>query len=458
MKRTRKWSFGSPTGAAVATALCLLMIAGGAVGARAQDDVGGGVTPLKMQDGVLYLSLEDAIAIALERNLSLVVERYRTSESELRLDESQGIYDINSRVDLSAFDESTPQASQLDGAEVRLTEGNAWNFGLSKLLPSGGTASVSWNNSRFETNSRFASINPSFSVGFDFSFVQPLLRNSGRETVETGIRVARNNVEISQENFELQVIGVLQQVEDAYWSLVEAKAQLEVAEESLALAEKLHEQNRVRVEVGTLAPLELVTSEAGIATRKEEIIRARALVGDSEDLLRQLLNLNEAEAWAATIEPQTDPEMTPLELDVEGAVATALERRPELRASRLGQENLAIDAMFRANQAKPALDLSLTYARSWSNWRLTAAIFRAQATKMTIRTLQPVHSMLDSNRRTELQSNLVFELSTPTHSSMQSISWKRVCRPTLMSQQTRRSGLLNSASRLARAKTAYATI
>ncbi|MFQ5350636.1 MAG: TolC family protein, partial [Thermoanaerobaculia bacterium] len=361
MRRTRTWRSINRSTRVVAIGLCLVTIVAMAVPAHAQETMEASGASLRLRDGVLSLTLEEAIGIALERNLSLVVERYRTSESDLRLDESLGIYDINTGIDLSAFDESSPQASQLDGAEVRMTEGSSWNFNLSKLVRSGGTASVIWNNSRFETNSLFASINPSFSVDFDLRFVQPLLRNAGKEVTESGIRVARNNVEISRENFELQVIGVLQLVEDAYWSLVEAQAQLEVAEESLSLAEKLHEQNRVRVDVGTLAPLELVTSEAGIATRKEEIIRARALVGDGEDLLRQLLNLNEAEVWAARITPETDPEMTPIALDVEGAVATALERRPELRASRLGQDNLAIDALFRTNQARPALDFALTY-------------------------------------------------------------------------------------------------
>ena len=346
---------------ALAIGLCLLTTIAAVTPAPAQEAMPAAATSLRLQDGVLTLTLEEAISIALERNLSLVVERYRFSESDLRLDESLGIYDINTRVDLTAFDESSPQASQLDGAEVRMTEGNSWNFNLSKLVSSGGVASATWNNSRFETNSLFASINPSFSVDFDLRFSQPLLRDFGKDVTESGIRVARNNIDISRENFELQVIGVLQLVEDAYWSLVESQAQLEVAEESLSLAEKLHEQNRVRVEVGTLAPLELVTSEAGIATRKEEIIRARALVGDGEDLLRQLLNLNEPAVWAASIAPETDPEMTPVELDIEGAVATALERRPELRASRLGQDNLAIDALFRANQVKPGLDLTVTY-------------------------------------------------------------------------------------------------
>ncbi len=370
MKETRTWRC-TQWNVAVALGLCLLTVAGAAAPARAQDEMARDVMTrdemtrsaagLRLQDGVLTLSLEEAIGIALERNLSLVVERYRRSESEFRLDESRGIYDINTRVDLSAFDETNPAASNLDGADIRASEGTSLNFNVSKLVPTGGTASVVWDNSRFKTNSTFALLNPSFNVDFDLRFVQPLMRNSGRETVESGIRVARNNIEISRENFELQVIGVLQLVADAYWSLIEAQAQLGVAEESLGLAEKLHDQNRVRVEVGTLAPLELVTSEAGIATRKEEIIRARALVGDTEDLLRQLLNLNEAEVWAASIAPETDPEMPPIKLDVEGAVETALERRAELRARRLGQDNLQIDALFRANQARPELNLALNY-------------------------------------------------------------------------------------------------
>jgi outer membrane protein len=375
MTTIRKWGTSSQPTRVGALGLCLLMLVASATPIVAQEMAPAAGTALQMQDGVLSLSLEDAISIALERNLSLVVERYRRDESELRLDESRGIYDINTRVDLGAFDESSPQASQLDGAAVQMTEGTRWNFNLGKLVPSGGTASITWNNSRFETNSQFALLNPSFTVDFDLSFVQPLLRNSGRNVVETGIRVARNDVEISRENFELQVIGVLQQVVDAYWSLVEAQAQLQVAEESLALAEKLHDQNRVRVEVGTLAPLELVTSEAGIATRKEEIIRARAQVGDAEDLLRQLLNLNRADVWAAAIAPETDPEMTPVALDVEQAVATALERRPELRASRLGQDNLAIDAMYRANQARPALDFAVTYGYNGLGGDLTSRDF-----------------------------------------------------------------------------------
>ncbi len=316
---------------------------------------------LRLAEGVLRLTLDEAIELALERNLALSVERYRRSESELRLDEALGIYDFQSGADISAFDETSPAASNLDGADVQQSEGVIWNFNLSRLVPTGGQASLDFNNRRIQTNSTFALLNPSFRTDFDLTFSQPLLRGRGRDTTESGIRIARNNIAISEESFELQVISVLQQVEEGYWNLVEAQAQLGVAKESLALAQKLHEQNKVRVEVGTLAPLELVQSEAGIATRQEEIIRAQGAVGDAEDRLRQLLNLNHPEAWAATIEAETEAEIQPIQLDVERAVVTALQRRPELRSLRRGQENLAITAALRRNQVLPQLNLSVTY-------------------------------------------------------------------------------------------------
>ena len=92
---------------------------------------------------------------------------------------------------------------------------------------------------------------------------------------------AHTNSAISREDFQSQVEGIIQQVSDTYWQLVEAREQLEVAEESLDLAKDLHEMNKIQVEVGTMAPLETVQSEAGVATREEDIIRRQAAVEDS---------------------------------------------------------------------------------------------------------------------------------------------------------------------------------
>ncbi len=362
---------GGRAGLAALTVLAVLSLAlAPAVASAASIEISsqvaeiGDVAGLTIEDSKLQLSLTEAVAIALERNLSLAVERYRQSESDLVVQQNFGIYDYNATVDLSAFDETSPTASNLEaglGNDIQQQEGQAWNLGLSRLLPSGGEASVNWNNSRFETNSLFATLNPSFRVDFDVSFRQPLLRDQGKLSTERGLRIARTNRDVSRENFEIQVTRTIQQVEDAYWSLVEALEQYVVAEESLALAQRLHEQNRIRVDVGTLAPLELVQSEAGVATRVEQIIRAEAAIGDSEDRLRQLLNLSGEGIWDLTIVPTTDPEMEPIKIAIDESIRTAISERPELRSKRRQQENLELEIDYFQNQKLPRLDLAVTY-------------------------------------------------------------------------------------------------
>ncbi len=316
---------------------------------------------LRVEDGKMLLTLEEAIELALERNLSLIVDRYRQDEADLGLRRSFGIYDFNATIDGFANDEASPAASNLDGADVQESQFQRLNLAVDRLVSFGGRGQVDWRNSRSDTNSLFATLNPAYRVDFDFSWSQPLLRDFGKKQTERNIRIARTNQEISRETFEAQVIAVIQLVEDAYWTLVEANASFDVAEESLRLAKQLHEQNRIRVEVGTLAPLELVQSQAGVATREEQVIRARGAIGDAEDRLRQLLNVVGDAYWSAKIVPETPAEMEPIELDLEAAMATALENRNNLRTKRLSQSDLERDIGYFRNQKLPRLDLNLTY-------------------------------------------------------------------------------------------------
>jgi outer membrane protein TolC len=318
-------------------------------------------TNLRIQDGDILLSIEEAIEIALERNLTLIVDRHRQDEADLSLRRTFGIYDVNTTINTFANEENAPAASNLDGANVQSSQFKRFDVSFDKLVALGGRGQLDINNSRLDTNSTFATLNPSFRVDFDLSWTQPLLRDFGRKATERNIRVARTNQAISRETFESQVIATVQLVEDAYWTLVEAIEQFRVAEESLRLAKQLHEQNRIRVDVGTLAPLELIQSEAGVAGRDEQIIRARGAIGDAEDRLRQLLNLQGDDLWSATIVPETDAEMEPIELDLETAIATALARRPDLRSKRISQGDLEQDVDYFRNQQLPRLDLGVTY-------------------------------------------------------------------------------------------------
>lgn len=315
----------------------------------------------RVQDGVLSLELEDAIAIALVNNLGLRVERFRRAQSLFRIDQNLGIYDLQLSAQTSASERSSPSATVLDGADIRASESQSFNFQLDQLTPYGGTVSLDWSNSRGQSNSSFSDVNPNFNIGLDVIFSQPLLRNFGRDATDFNLRVARSNSAMSLQNLELEVVNTLQDVENAYWAVVEAREQLKVAQESLDRARDLHNMNRIQVEVGTLAPLVLIGSEARVAEGEESIIRAQATVEDAADELRRLLNLTGDEYWAAELIPATEPQLEPLDVELEQAIATALEERPELQTQRLQLETLLLESQFNRNQALPRVDLQVRY-------------------------------------------------------------------------------------------------
>ncbi len=358
--------------AVVIAALCTVFIlpAVSAPPAEAQVQVGSTwitepVEPeLEIADGELLLDLDEAIAIALKNNLGLLVQRYQRAQSLFRIDQEYGIYDTVLGVTANVNNDSRPSASQLDGALVTENETITGNVELRKPVASGGEFSIDWQNSRSQSNSRFSDINPSLRSSLTFAFNQPLLRNRGRRITERNLAVARLNSDMSLDDLEVQVVDTVQTVANGYWALVEALEQLKVAEESLALAEELHEMNRIQIEVGTLAPLELVQSEAGIATREEEIIRVQAQIQDAADELRRLLNLDERSFWDLEIVPTTSPEISRVVIDLDASLGWALDRRAEIDRQELQIETLLIDSKFQRNQARPDLSLNVNYSRN----------------------------------------------------------------------------------------------
>jgi outer membrane protein TolC len=316
---------------------------------------------LRIENGEIHLTLEEAVYLALERNLGVRIQRYTRERAQLDIQRAMGIYDFNLLAGVSTGENEAPAASNLDGAEVQKTESTNLFVGGAQLLPSGGVASINFPNGEFETNSTFSLLNPSYTSDLDLSLTQPLLRGFGRSATEYGIEVAKVGGEISDALFEARLVSTVQQVSNAYWLLAAARSRLEVALESLSLAKELHENNRVRVDVGTLAPLELVQSEAGIATREEEIIQARGAIGDAEDLLFFFLNIEQGEAWSRSIVPDTQAMVEDADLNLESAIRTALDSRPELESQELQVRVLELDEAFFRQDTKPRLDLFARY-------------------------------------------------------------------------------------------------
>jgi outer membrane protein TolC len=314
--------------------------------------------PIAVKDGAVLLSVDEAVEIAMQRNLNLVVQRYVRDRAGLGILQALGFYDLNLNGELSATDQASATASTLQSGQ---SSSQTLNVGLSQAVVTGGVFSFGFNNTRSKNNSTFSVVNPAYNSGLNFTFDQPLLRNFGRFATEYNLLVAQNNSEQSRQQFELQVVTTIQSVINAYWNLVGARSQLVVAQESLGLAKELHSRNKIQVEVGTIAPLELVSSEANIATNEENIITAQAAVTNAEDALRQLLNLPPGELWQAEIRPTTDPVIEPVQVNLNDALASALASRAELRTQQLAILQSQLSQKFFRNQLKPSLDLRLDY-------------------------------------------------------------------------------------------------
>jgi outer membrane protein len=313
---------------------------------------------IETKDNKVQLSLDQAVEIALRHNLNLVIERYTRTQQRLTLFGALGIYDLGAIATGIANSNESPSFSLTQGTS---RNSQAFNFSFSQRVPTGGALSLGWTNNRFQDNSAAQRAGTVYSSGLSLGYDLPLLRGAGRLATERGILVARTNSEIGSREFERQVTLTIQQVENAYWNLVAARDQLSVAEQSLALARELHERNRIQVDVGTLAPLELVQSDAAIATREEGIISATAAVGNAEDQLRNLLNLPVGDLWQRPIEPTTRPETERIAINLDEAIRTAYAERPELRTQELQVDRAQVEALFAKNQLKPALDLQLGY-------------------------------------------------------------------------------------------------
>ena len=311
-----------------------------------------------VKDNVVELSLEQVVELALAQNLGIVIQRYNREQAALGVYQALGIYDLLGIADLQALNNKNATSSQFQASTVKQYVLSA---GVSQLLPYGGTVSITPNVSRVESNLQF--FNPTYGSGVTFGYNQPLLKNGSQLATEHQLLIARATSAISRQEFERQATIILQQVINAYWNLVEARAQLGVAQESLGLAKELHERNKVQVQVGTLAPLELVQSQAQIATNEQNIITAQSNLANAADALRQLLNLPNGEGlWDKEIRPVTDAQTEHIAINLADAVKIAYDRRPDLREQLITVERFKTDADFFRLQKRPQLDLSVSYA------------------------------------------------------------------------------------------------
>jgi outer membrane protein TolC len=179
------------------------------------------------------------------------------------------------------------------------------------------------------------------------------------------IIIAQTNLTISEKDLKRALQNTLYSVEQAYWNLVFSIENLKVSQQSLQLAQDLLEKNRRGVEVGTLAPIEIITAEAQVAQREADILAAEAEVRNNEDRLKQVINLaaDTENSDFLQITPVEEPSFKKMDISLEQALTTALQNRPDLESTRLGIQNYEINMSYAKNQLLPGLNLNASY---WS--------------------------------------------------------------------------------------------
>lgn len=314
----------------------------------------------------LSLSLKDSILYALRNNFDIEISKLNAMALEEEITVQKAIYDPTLTLEGKIENDETPINSRLVGGlettaiSPYVAQGKTANAIIQSMVPTGATLSVEYNLFRdFVDPNAFGLLNPAYENYVEAKITQPLLKGAGWFYNRSLIYIARNNKKISLFQFKGTAMEVSDSVQESYWNLVKAIEDVRVAKKSLERAEDLLRKNRIQVDTGTLAPIEIIDAEAGVASRVETIISAENAVKDKEDELKQVMNLAENEIISdASVIPTDKPAFEPKNVELKDTIKVAMERRPELQELHLEVENAEMQRKRRKNELYPALDFT----------------------------------------------------------------------------------------------------
>jgi outer membrane protein len=375
--------------------------------------------------GKIYLSMDDAIALALENNLDLVLARYNLNIADtdiLRARAGSNILGVNTGIvqntpgggvgglsgivgsgtggtsvaaggagtgtnglvtstlgigpPIASFDPILTGTLQMDrdyvlssnalsGRAVTNNNTGTADFSYQQGFHSGTNLLIGFNNSHFTTNNPLSALSPTISSGLQFRVTQELLQGFGFLPNTRFIRIAKNNREISDVAFRLQAITTVDQIENLYWNLVYAFENVRVQQEALAFAQKTLSDNEKAVQMGTLPPIQVVSARSTVASNQEALTVAQTNLELQELLMKNALsrNLQNPTLVGAQVVPTSTIQLPPQEpvVPTEDLINEALQHRAELAESRIDLNSRDINIKAVRNAMLPSLGLYAYY-------------------------------------------------------------------------------------------------
>lgn len=280
----------------------------------------------------------------------------------------------------------TPENSSFaSGGPTFSSSGFTGNLGYQQGFSPGTVLGSTFNSQNQSTNAINTRLNPSTLSTLGLTLTQPLLRGFGPAVNRRYIRIAKNNRRTTDLVFKQQVIATIAGVVDLYHDLVSLLEDVRVKEETLALAQRLYEDNRVSVQQGTLAPVELTRAQAGVAAARQDLANSRGYELEQELLLKTVLTKKgtaDPALRGVRVIPTTSievPEVEP-ERALEELVSAALQGRPEMEEARLQIQNTHIGLEGSRNELLPQLDLVATAQSTGLNGQKNAAAANSSTT------------------------------------------------------------------------------
>jgi len=315
---------------------------------------------------VVPLTIDDAVRLALERNLDIAVQRMGPELADITIAQSLTAYRPTVTADFNRSSTTSAPTSQLQlssGGSGVTNHNLGYNGTYTQLTPWwGGNIRANLNNSRSDSNSNNATFNPSYQSTWTLTYSQPLLRGRSVDATRRTITVAKINRDISDVQLKSQLSNLVSDVRNSYWDYVYAVQAVEAANQSLALATKLVDDNKVKVEIGTLAPLEVTTAQAEQAQREQTVVNAVGARKIAETNLKRLIvSGTDDPNWRVSLDPIDRPEFLPEDVDVEAAIRRALNERTDVTVVRKTLDINAESLKYLRDQTRPEIDVSANY-------------------------------------------------------------------------------------------------
>src|ERR1700723_2159016 len=351
-----------------------------------------------IQDGKLMLSLDDAISLALENNLNISVARFTPwiAETQLLKAEAGGIPQSNSTQQVvlgtspsvsfdpivsvgyswqhGNFPVNNPFISGTGtGTNILVVNQNtsAVNFGYTEGFHTGTNLQITLNTARTATNEPDVFFNPAFTPVLSATLSQPLLNGFGILPNTRYIIEQKNTIKAANSLFAQQVIAVVTQTSNDYWELVYDRQNVKVEEAAVGVSQKLWEDNKKQLEIGTMAPLDVLTAESQLATDQQNLIVAQTTKLQQEtvllnDIAKSLLAKDVAGIEIVPTTPIATPDLVE-NIQLQDAVQEAWSKRPELFQANLNLKNAGIEVKATQNGLLPVLDAFVQYTSQGLN-------------------------------------------------------------------------------------------